>query len=188
MNTDVMFSSKTDDWATPQDLFDYLNDKFHFTLDVCADKDNHKCGKYFTKEDDGLNQSWDGVFWMNPPYGKEIGKWVEKAYNEAYKYSTRTDKTYNVGVLLLPARTDTKWFHEYCVKGEVIFIKGRLKFGDGKNSAPFPSMIVIFDGNSPQNYRSPIWCKDNELYNNQTYKTYSVCDLGVMEKANGKSD
>lgn len=141
MNTDLMFSSKTDEWATPHELFNYLDSIYHFTLDVCADEENHKCAKYFTREDDGLKQNWDGVFWMNPPYGREIGKWVEKAYNEAYKPNKN-----NIGVLLLPARTDTKWFHKYCVKGTVIFIKGRLKFGDGKNSAPFPSMIVVFDG------------------------------------------
>ena len=188
MNTDVMFSSKTDDWATPQDLFDYLNDKFHFTLDVCADQDNHKCNKYFTKEDDGLTQSWDGVFWMNPPYGKEIGKWVEKAYNEAYKYSTRPDKLYNVGVLLLPARTDTKWFHEYCIKGEVIFIKGRLKFGDGKNSAPFPSMIVVFNGQFDPETKYPMWSNSNFKNVNKTYRAFSACKLFTLEKNYGNTN
>lgn len=141
MNTDVMFSSKTDEWATPQDLFDYLNSIYHFTLDVCANEINHKCSNYYTKEDDGLKQSWDGVFWMNPPYGRVIYQWVKKAFEEAYKPNRN-----NVGVLLLPARTDTKWFHEFCAKGTVIFVKGRLKFNEGKNSAPFPSMIVVFDG------------------------------------------
>lgn len=177
MNTDVMFSSKTDEWATPQDLFDYFNSIYHFTLDVCADETNHKCEKYFTKEMDGLKQNWDGVFWMNPPYGRDIGKWVEKAYNEAYKHDD------NAGVLLLPARTDTKWFHKYCVKGDIIFIKGRLKFGNSKNSAPFPSMIVIFSGVAPNTF-IPIYKKGScfpEVL--PTYKTvYTGCTISVIDK------
>lgn len=137
MNTEVMFSSKTDLWETPQDLFDELNDEFGFDIDVCATKENAKCSRYFTKEQNGLLQDWDGVVWCNPPYGREIGKWVEKAY-----------KSYQDGaiiVMLLPARTDTKWFHDYILeKAEIRFIRGRLKFGGSKNAAPFPSMVVIF--------------------------------------------
>lgn len=137
MNTEVMFSSKTDLWETPQDLFDELNDEFGFDIDVCATKENAKCSRYFTKEQDGLLQDWDGVVWCNPPYGKEIGKWVEKAY-KSYKDGSTV-------VMLLPARTDTKWFHNYIYgKAEIRFIRGRLKFGGSKNSAPFPSMVVIF--------------------------------------------
>ena len=140
MNTRVMFSSKTDEWETPQDLFDELNKEFQFDLDVCANGDNHKCKLWWNKEQDGLYQSWHKhakTFWMNPPYGREIGKWVKKAYEESQKGCTV--------VCLLPARTDTKWFHEYIYgKTEIRFIKGRLKFGGSKNSAPFPSMIVIF--------------------------------------------
>lgn len=136
MNTAVMFSSKTDEWETPQALFDQLNDEFNFTLDVCALPENAKCEAYFTPEQDGLKQEWTGVCWMNPPYGREIGKWVKKAYTEAQKGITV--------VCLLPSRTDTRWWHEYCMKGEVRFIKGRLKFGKSNNSAPFPSAIVIF--------------------------------------------
>jgi phage N-6-adenine-methyltransferase len=133
----VHFSSKTDQWATPQKFFDDLNKDYKFTLDVCADHTNNKCTEYFTKEMDGLSMSWKGyTCWMNPPYGREIGKWVKKAYEESLDGTTV--------VCLLPARTDTKWFHEYCIKGEIEFIKGRLKFGDSKNSAPFPSMLVIF--------------------------------------------
>lgn len=129
-----MMTSNTDLWATPQYFFDCLNEEFGFTLDVCANKDNAKCDKYYTKEQDGLAQRWEGNCWMNPPYGREIGKWCERAFNS--------------GVLvvgLLPARTDTKWFHDYIYgKAEIRFIKGRLKFGDAKNSAPFPSMVVIW--------------------------------------------
>lgn len=136
----TMFSSKTDLWATPQDLFDELNNEFHFDIDVCADEFNHKCDKYYSKEQDGLQQSWMGTVWCNPPYGREIGKWVEKGYNSHHLYN-------NCIVMLLPARTDTKWFHQYIYNNpnaEIRFIKGRLKFGNSKNSAPFPSMIVIF--------------------------------------------
>lgn len=139
MNTELMFSSKTDMWETPQDLFDRLNEEYNFECDVCAIPENAKCKKYYTPEVDGLKQEWRGVCWCNPPYGREIGKWVEKAY-VASTYCGATV------VMLLPARTDTKWFHDYCLKGKIEFLRGRLKFGSSKNSAPFPSMIVIFDG------------------------------------------
>ena len=140
MNTAVMFSSATDLWATPQWLFDDFNAEFGFTLDACALPSNAKCAKYFTPEVDGLAQDWDGeVVWCNPPYGREIVKWVKKCAEESKKNNTTV-------VALLPARTDTRWFHEYIYhKAEVVFLRGRLKFGDAKNSAPFPSMIVIFN-------------------------------------------
>ena len=140
MNTDVLFSSKTDKWATPQWFFDELNKEFNFTLDACADESNHKCDKYFTKEQDGLLQDWEGeTVFCNPPYGnKETGIWTKKCYEESLKPNTTV-------VLLIPARTDRKSFHDYIYgKAEIRFIKGRLKFGDGKNSAPFPSMVVVF--------------------------------------------
>ena len=125
----------TDDWATPQKLFDRLNERFNFDVDVCASHENAKCEKYYTIEEDGLVQDWKGVVWCNPPYGRNIGKWVKKASEEYQKG--------NVIVMLLPARTDTKWFHDYIYcEHRVDFIKGRLKFNDGKNPAPFPSMIV----------------------------------------------
>lgn len=139
----VHFSSKTVEWETPQALFDELNKEFHFDLDVCATKENAKCEKYYTLEDNGLTKNWTfygGVKWMNPPYGREIGDWVRKAYMWNKKHGVRT-------VALLPARTDTKWFHDYIYQKdnvEIRFIKGGLKFGDSKNSAPFPSMVVIF--------------------------------------------
>lgn len=139
MNTDAMFSSATDNWSTPQDFFDKLNDEFHFTLDVCADENNHKCEHYYTKEIDGLSRPWIGRVWCNPPYGRKIGEWVRRALFVSVAGNTV--------VMLLPARTDTKWFHDYIYKRdnvEIRFIKGRLKFGGCKNSAPFPSMVVIF--------------------------------------------
>ena len=139
MNTDVMFSSTTDMWATPQNFFDELNREFNFSLDACALPSNAKCEKFFTPEQDGLSQNWEGNVWCNPPYGRDVGNWVAKAYESAHS------GTETVVVMLLPARTDTKWFHEYIYgKAEVRFVKGRLKFGDGTNSAPFPSMVVVF--------------------------------------------
>lgn len=138
----VMFSSKTDQWATPQDFFDQLDEKFSFTLDPCADHNNHKCEKYFTKEENGLMKSWAGeTVFCNPPYGREIGKWVEKAFLECEQNGCKTV------VMLIPARTDTQWFHKWIYgKAKIIFLKGRLKFGGAKNAAPFPSMLVIFGG------------------------------------------
>ena len=143
MNTSLMFSSATDEWATPLDFYNTLNNEFNFNLDPCATDDNHKCAKYFTKADNGLLQSWGGYkVFCNPPYGRAIGAWVEKAYNEAQKKDTLI-------VMLLPARVDTKWFHNFIYhKAEIRFIKGRLKFGGCKNAAPFPSMVVIFKGAS----------------------------------------
>lgn len=139
MNTAVMFSSATDEWATPQDFFDQLNQEFHFTLDPCATHESAKCARYFTEEDNGLAQDWAGeVVFMNPPYGRVLGQWVKKAFEESVKGATV--------VCLLPARTDTRWFHDYIYhRAEIRFVKGRLKFGDSKNSAPFPSMVVIFN-------------------------------------------
>ena len=140
MNTKLMFSSKTDKWSTPQSFFDELDKEFNFTLDPCADEFNHKCKKYFTEEQDGLIQDWSGeTVFCNPPYGnKETGLWTKKCYEESLKPNTTV-------VLLIPARTDRKSFHDYIYgKAEIRFIKGRLKFGEGKNTAPFPSIVVVF--------------------------------------------
>lgn len=132
-----LMSSKSSDWCTPKDFFTMIDDVYKFDLDPCATKENAMCPAYFTKEDDGLTRDWFGAVYMNPPYGREIGKWIQKAYEEVQKGNAR------FVVCLLPARTDTKWFHDYCVKGEIHFIKGRLKFSN-KDSAPFPSMLVKF--------------------------------------------
>lgn len=138
----VHFSSKTCEWETPQELFNKLQEEFHFNLDVCASENNAKCLPYYTKEEDGLKQEWSAYNWMNPPYGREIGKWIKKASESP------------LTVALLPARTDTRWFHDYILnKAEVRFIKGRLKFGDSKNSAPFPSMVVIWRKDYKQGLR-----------------------------------
>lgn len=132
----VHFSSASDNWATPQDLFDELNAIHHFTLDVCASPENAKCVTYYTKEQNSLEQEWYGTCWMNPPYGREIGLWMEKAYKTSFNNSKV--------VCLVPARTDTAWWHDYAMKGKITFLRGRLKFGNAKNSAPFPSAIVVF--------------------------------------------
>lgn len=136
----IMFSSKTDEWSTPPRIFEELDEEFHFNLDPCATESNHKCPNFYTEKEDGLSRSWAGrrVF-VNPPYS-DISRWVEKAFREGHQDNTLV-------VLLIPARTDTKYFHDYIIhRSEIRFIKGRLKFGDQKNSAPFPSMIVIFRG------------------------------------------
>lgn len=134
----VHFSSKTDLWATPQEFFDRYDAEFQFDVDVCASFENTKCVRYFDEAMDGLKQDWTGVCWMNPPYGRTIGLWMKKAYESSLAGATV--------VCLVPARTDTKWWHDYAIKGEVEFIKGRLKFGGHKNSAPFPSAVVVFRG------------------------------------------
>ena len=147
MNTDLMFSSNDMTWETPQWLFNKLDKEFNFTLDVCALPETAKCKNYYTPQIDGLKQDWeDNICWMNPPYGREIGVWIEKAYNESLKGATV--------VCLIPSRTDTKYWHDYCMKAsEIRFIKGRLKFGNSKNSAPFPSAIVIFNGKQNSNIK-----------------------------------
>ena len=134
----MYFSSATDLWATPQSLFDELNYEFHFTLDVCAIPDNAKCPMFYSPAEDGLSQPWTGVCWMNPPYGRAIGLWVARAYRAALTGATV--------VALLPARTDTTWWHDYVVKAKDIrFLRGRIRFGEAKYSAPFPSAVVVFD-------------------------------------------
>lgn len=135
-NLAPLLSSKTDQWATPQDLFDELNAEFGFDVDVCADESNAKCARFFTAADDGLAQEWSGTCWMNPPYGEVIGEWVAKAKASADAGATV--------VCLVPARVDTVWWWNNCRYGEIRFLKGRLKFGGAETSAPFPSAVVIF--------------------------------------------
>jgi site-specific DNA-methyltransferase (adenine-specific) len=139
-NLQALFTSQSDEWATPQDVYDSLDAEFHFTLDPCATDDNHKCEVYYTIDDNGLLQNWGGqTVFCNPPYSR-IGEWVEKAYRESRKDNT-------VVVLLIPSRTDTRYFHNFIYqRAEIRFVRGRIKFGDSKNSAPFPSMVIIFRG------------------------------------------
>ena len=137
---EVMFSSKSNEWATPQSFFDKLNGIFGpFTLDAAASADNYKVANYYTEADDSLSQDWSGnsVF-LNPPYGRALKDWVKKGYEEGQKDNTMV-------VMLIPARTDTKYWHEWVMKAdEIRFVRGRIKFGDGTNSAPFPSAVVVF--------------------------------------------
>ena len=137
-NLDVHFSSASNEWATPQAFYDALNEEFNFTLDPCATEENAKCNKFFTEEQNGLEQSWDNeVVFCNPPYGRALRDWVKKS----------AEARGGTVVLLIPARTDTTYFHQYIYKKrgvEIRFIKGRLKFGEATASAPFPSMLVIF--------------------------------------------
>lgn len=136
----ALFTSNNDEWSTPQDLFDKLNSEFVFDLDACASDSNHKVVPYYTVETDGLQQNWEGrTVWCNPPYSK-IAKWVAKCHDEGCKPNTTV-------VMLVPSRTDTRWFQNYCLhRSEIRFIKGRLRFGNSSGNAPFPSMIVIFRG------------------------------------------
>lgn len=144
-----LFTSTTDDWATPRVLFGALDAEFGFTLDPCASSDNAKCDRYFTVADDGLAQSWSGVVFMNPPYGRELGQWVAKAWLESQRGATV--------VCLIPARSDTDYWHEYVMQAsEVRLIRGRIHFDSDRqraressgesaaHNAPFPSAVVIF--------------------------------------------
>lgn len=148
MNMAVHFSSATDDWATPQSTFDALHAEFGFALDPCASSTNHKCEAWYGLDHadpsrrDGLAMNWaaeahalGGAVWVNPPYGRVIADWVAKAYETAAAGVTV--------VLLVPSRTDTRWFHDHCIQHEVRFLKGRLKFGNATTSAPFPSAVVV---------------------------------------------
>lgn len=142
VNTGMM-SSKTVEWSTPQGFFDKLNAELGpFDLDPCAVAENAKCAKFYTKAENGLSQPWSGRVFMNPPYGREIGKWIKKAWE-----SSRGGAFV---VCLIPARTDTAYWHDFVMKGEVRFVRGRLYFGNGMGPAPFPSAVVIFRPQEPK--------------------------------------
>lgn len=134
----VFLSSQTVEWATDEAFFRQIDREFHFTVDVAATAANAKCDRFYTIETDGLMQDWDGeTVWCNPPYGDRIKDWMYKAATSAA-----------TSVLLVPARTDVKWFHEIALPfAEIRFIKGRLRFGGSKDTAPFPTMLVIFRQN-----------------------------------------
>jgi phage N-6-adenine-methyltransferase len=139
----VHFSSATPEWYTPQATFDALNAEFGFTLDPCCTHENAKCDRHFTQADNGLAQDWGSeVTFMNPPYGREIKDWMRKAYESSLNGATV--------VCLVPARTDTAWWHDYSIKGEIRFLRVRLKFGGAETNAPFPSAVVIFRPQSLQ--------------------------------------
>lgn len=133
----VHFSSASDSWATPQGFFAALDQVFRFQTDVCATALNAKCAHFYTPEQNGLAQEWIGTCWMNPPYGRGIDAWVRKAHESARRNGATV-------VALLPARTDTRWWHDFCRDAEVFFVQGRLNFNGSKNNAPFPSAVVVF--------------------------------------------
>jgi phage N-6-adenine-methyltransferase len=130
------FQSEHVEWTTPDSVFKPLDDEFHFTLDVCATPENAKCQQFFTKEQNALQQEWTGICWMNPPYGKDMKKWVRKAWDAAGKGATV--------VSLLPARTNSNYWHDYCFKGEVRFLRGYIKFGNAKQGLKAPLAVVVF--------------------------------------------
>lgn len=136
--TSGMFSAVRDDWETPSDLFELLDREFHFTLDAASDDQNWKVSNHLTKDDNAILNEWRGRVFCNPPYGRNLRAWISKAYGEV-----RSGRAELV-VLLLPSRTDTAWFHDFCLQGEIRFIRGRIQFGDSGDNAPFPSMIVVF--------------------------------------------
>lgn len=134
----VHFTHTSEEWSTPQDLFDELNSIFHFDLDACATAVNAKCRCYITKQEDALQQRWRGTVWMNPPYGRKIAAFMRKAYEESQEGATV--------VCLVPVRPDTAWWHRYARQGQIIYLRGRLRFGGAKHAAPFPSAVIIFWG------------------------------------------
>jgi phage N-6-adenine-methyltransferase len=139
MRAEVMFSSVSDEWETPPALFATLDREFGFELDLAATGANAKCARFYSREEDAFTREWRGVCWLNPPYGRAIGRWVERAYQAAAAGACV--------VLLLPARTDTRWFHAYALQApEIRLLPGRLRFVGAAHAAPFPSMVVVFDG------------------------------------------
>ena len=131
-----LFSSATPEWETPQWLFDALNAEFNFSLGPCSTHGNAKCENHFTKEDDGLLHDWgDHTVFMNPPYGRAICHWMQKAYESSRRGATV--------VCLVPARTGTTWWHRFVMKGEIRLLRGRIRFVGGQHSAPFPSAVVV---------------------------------------------
>jgi phage N-6-adenine-methyltransferase len=133
-----MFTSSSDEWETPREFFEAVDRVFHFTLDVCADMSNAKCPRFYSKAEDGLSRTWEGVCWMNPPYGREISLWVRKACESGLGEK-------NAVVCLLPARMDTRWQPDWVISraAAVRFVKGRVKFSM-RGPAPFPSALVVF--------------------------------------------
>ena len=136
------FDSIKQKWNTPKELFDRLNKEFNFEYDLAAESDNTLCSEFYSKEQDGLKQKWSGICWLNPPYGDKTSKmvdWIKKSYND-----TQANPNLTV-VMLIPARTNTKWFANYCMKAaEIRFIIGRPKFGDCIHGLPQPLLLVVF--------------------------------------------
>lgn len=183
VRNDGRWHSKGSDWSTPQELFDELDAEFHFTLDVCASDWNAKCKKFFTEEIDSLKLYWgrDSVCWMNPPYGKVLNDWMKKAYEESLNGA--------VVVCLVPSATDTAWWHDYAMKGEIRFLRGRPRFQTKERTWQqtfSPSVIVVFDKNiQPQcDCQYPklkaYWKTDNGIEHNKK------CELNNPKSDTGR--
>lgn len=157
------FESKRQDWETPDSIFKPLDEEFNFDIDVCADAKNAKCKRFFSLSDDGLSRQWEGACWMNPPFGSQ-GKWVEKAFVESMRNGTTV-------VCLLPARTNTNWWHKYCMLGEIRFIKGRPKFKGAKHGLPQPLAIVIFRNQTSEGAEFPPRTPQPSIENNPPFET-----------------
>lgn len=162
--TTGLFTSRTEEWETPRYVFSPLHAEFNFQVDVCATSENAKCKVFFDKSVDGLRREWSPFrCWMNPPYGKNISKWMKKAFQESQRGA--------LVVCLIPARTDTKWWHEWVMRSaEIRFISGRISFGDGKQSAPFPSCIVIFYPELENPYRLSVPVILSVQFDRSTYR------------------
>lgn len=161
MKHTAAFMSERQDWATPQAFFDKVNARFGFTLDAAAYPHNAKCDRYYTEEDDALTKDWDGVVWCNPPYGRAIGAWVQKGYEESQKGATV--------VMLIPARTDTTYWHDYVMRAdEVILIRGRLKFVGADHGAPFPSALIVFRPGT----HTPRFTTMDRIHDEQTHEDW----------------
>ena len=133
----ALYSSERGDWETPREIFDLLNSRFQFTLDAAASRSNRKCENFISIDEDALSVPWFGRVWLNPPYGRGIGRWIQKAYEESQSNA-------DLVVCLVPARTCTAWFHDWAVRGRITFLRGRIKFVGAQSAAPFPSMLIEF--------------------------------------------
>jgi site-specific DNA-methyltransferase (adenine-specific) len=137
---ELRFKSATNEWPTPDTLWKPLDDEFGFTLDVCSTHENAKCKNHFTLAEDGLKQPWDGVAWMNPPYGAQLARWVKKCHDEAKR-----------GVLvvgLIPVRSNTSYWHDYIMGNEIRFVRGYPKFGNAKQGLKAPLAVVVWRPNN----------------------------------------
>jgi site-specific DNA-methyltransferase (adenine-specific) len=167
-----MFSSNKQDWQTPDSLFDDLDNEFGFSIDVASSDENCKCENHFTMENSGLDKQWIGTCFMNPPYN-EMYDWIRKAYTESQHGATV--------VALIPARTDTRYFHDFCMKAEELrFIRGRLKFSNCDNSAPFPSVLVVFNQDNNGTPLVTTYAPSNEKHNRSGIYTVDRCPIGII--------
>jgi phage N-6-adenine-methyltransferase len=165
-----LFTSRTEEWETPLYVFKAIDMEFRFQVDVCASLENTKCKIFFDKNVDGLKQEWSPFrCWMNPPYGKNISKWMKKAFHESEHGA--------LVVCLIPCRTDTRWWHDWVMKaGEIRFIAGRISFGNGKQSAPFPSCIVVYYPELENPYKLSVPVIKSVKFDKANHRMYVLTD------------